>query len=159
MAKLFLTICWETHPKKTRFPATKPKQFIELKLLKAWKASRKIDLTESFTDLCCTSPDVRFLGGRHPKYWKFRLSMQAMHSGYPLRLCIQAIHSGYPFRLSIQAIQSGYPFRLSIQATHSAFSPYAFSSAHQRPQGPVGRFFATITFSKIAPNHVSTADS
>ena len=38
-------------------------------------------------------------------------------------------------------------------------SLFHFSSAHQRAQGPVGRIFATITYLKIAPNHVLTADS
>ncbi len=41
---------------------------IDLKLLRAWNSSRMIDPTDSFPDLCCTSPDFRFLGGRHPKY-------------------------------------------------------------------------------------------
>ena len=99
-----------------------------------------IDLIESFPDQCCTSPDVRFLGGRHPKYGPkirrscamhsayvfrlcaLRLCIQAIHSSYSFRLFIQAMHSRYSFRLFIQAIHSGYPFRLFIQAIHSGYS-------------------------------------
>ena len=81
-----------------------------------------IDLIESFPDLCCTSPNVRFFGGGHPKYWRFRLSTQAMHSGYAFGLCIRAMHSGYAFRRCIQATHSGYSFKLFIQAIHLSYS-------------------------------------
>ena len=101
-----------------------PPKVIDLELLEAWEASRMIDLIESFPDQCCTSPDVQFLGVKHPKYSDhvFRLCIQAVYSGYPFRQYIQAIHSGYSFRLFIQSIQSGYSFTLFIQALPSSYS-------------------------------------
>ena len=91
---------------------------MNVKLLNPCNPSKMIDLIESFPDQCCTSPDVRFLGGKHPKYGDHVLwCIQAMYSGYAFRLCIQAMHSGYAFRLFIQAIHSGYSFRLSYR-TH-----------------------------------------
>ena len=96
---------------------------IDLELLEAWEASRMIDLIESFPDQCCTSPDVQFLGVKHPNYSDhvFRLCIQAVYSGYPFRQYIQAIHSVYSVRLFIHAIHLGYTFKLFLQAIYSGY--------------------------------------
>ncbi len=109
--------------KKNKVLSINPPKVIDLELLEGWEASRMIDLIESFPDQCCTSPDVQFLGVKHPKYSDhvFRLCIQAVYSGYPFRQYIQAIHSGYSFSLFSQAIHSRYSFRLFLQAIHSGY--------------------------------------
>ena len=116
---------------KIKVLSINPPKVIDLELLEAWEASRMIDLIESFPDQCCTSPDVQFLGVKHPKYSDhvFRLCIQAVYSGYTFGLLIQAIHSGYSFRLFIQSIHSVYSFRVFIHAIHSGYSFKLFIQA------------------------------
>ena len=116
---------------KSRFSSIKPSKVIDLELLEAWKASRMIDLIESFPDQCCTSPDGQFWGVKHPKYSDhvFRLCIQAVYPGFPFRQYIQAIHSGYSFRLLMQSIHSVYSVRLFIHAIHSGSSFKLFIQA------------------------------
>ena len=78
----------ETTNKCSTIKSSKQNDF---KFPKARKASRMIDLIESFLDQCCTSPDVRFWG---VDTQNTDIICYNMHPGHAFKLFLQAIHSG-----------------------------------------------------------------
>ena len=88
-----------------------------LKVFRPWRVSRMIDLIERIPEKKVTSPELRFLGGRHSKYCR----LLCMCSMYVFCACILCMYSVHVFCVCILCMYSMYVFHVCIPCMYSMY--------------------------------------